>query len=133
METIAEILKSKKPAGFAPRPFYSSEGDSLTFFFEDQPYYGERIDDFLTAYRAMDGDGLVGCQVKGLLRALRLLGDFGLIVSDGNVSLTMIFMVIALMAENERPEATARYKELGRLAAERNVSIPANELPRMAA
>jgi hypothetical protein len=60
------------------------------------------------------------------MQALRLLGDFGLFVSDGRVSLTMIFM--ALMAENETQEAKERYKELGRLVKENNPSIPVSEL-----
>jgi hypothetical protein len=29
----------------------------MTFFFKDEPYFGERIDDFLTVYREIKGGG----------------------------------------------------------------------------
>lgn len=132
METLIEFLKTSKPKGFQPRPHYSAEGDSLTFFFEDTPYYGERIDDFLTAYRAMDGHGLVGCQIKGLPKTLALMGDFGLSVSDGRVKLTMIFM--ACMAQTPEGKAKDQYRELGRAAAEADAEISAKDLePALAA
>jgi hypothetical protein len=123
---LVEYIKSHKPKGFAPRPYYSAEGDSLTFFFENVEYYGQRIDDFLTAYRAIDGNGLVGCQIKGLPKALALLGDFKLSVSDGKVLLTMIF--IALMAQTPEEDARDCYRELGKLAAQQNASIPAKDI-----
>ncbi len=125
METLIEFLKANKPGAFRPEPDYSAEGDSLTFFFEDHEYYGERIDSFLTAYRAVDSDDLVGCQIKGLPKALELLGDFGIAISDGNVLLTMVFM--ALMAQTPEREAVECYRELGRLAAR---SKPEIRVPR---
>lgn len=124
METVLDFLKNNKPQGFNPRPFYSGEGDSLTFFFENKECYRERIDDFLTAYRAIDGHGLVGCQIKGLPKALELLGDFGIRISDGKVSLAMIFM--AYMAQTMEEESKECYRELGRMAG--NTSIPSSEL-----
>lgn len=124
METVIDFVRNNKPKGFNPRPFYSGEGDSLTFFFENKEYYRERIDDFLTAYRAIDGAGLVGCQIKGLPKALELLGDFGVHISDGKVSLAMIFM--AYMAQTMQEESKECYRELGRMAGK--TSIPASEL-----
>lgn len=122
---LLEQIRKNKPKGFKPRPFYSLDGDSLTFFFKDEEYYGERIDDFVTAYRAINGRGLIGCQVKGLPRALNLLGDFKLALTDGKVLLTMIFM--ALMAQTN-PEARECYRELGKMAAESNASISRADL-----
>ena len=127
MESLIEYLKTNKPAGFTPRPHYSAEGDSLTFFFEDKPYYGERIDDFLTAYRAMDGHGLIGCQIKGLPKALELLGSFGLSMSDGTVTLRMIF-IACIMAQSPQPAPEAKYKELGEALGRNDMQIPQEEL-----
>ena len=124
METLIEHLKTTKPAGFAPRPFYSAEGDTLTFYFKDEESYRERVDDFLTVYKSIESDKLVGCQLKGLPQALKLLGDFGLIIEDGSIRLGMIF--IACMAASPEAEARKRYVELGKVA--RGASIPAAEL-----
>jgi hypothetical protein len=126
METVLDFLKKNKPSGFNPQPYYSPEGDSLTFFFENKEYYRERVDDFLTAYRSISDNGLIGCQIKGLPKALELLGNFGISITDGKVLLTMIFM--AFMAQTMQKESKECYKELGRMAAESGASIPAKEL-----
>lgn len=105
------MRKNKPVSGFKAEPFYSSDGDSLTYSFKNEPSYRERIDDFLTVYRSIKDDGLVGCQIKGLPKALNLLGTFGLLISDGRVTLGMIF--IACMAETNELEARECYKELG--------------------
>lgn len=111
METLIDYLKSGRPdPAFKAEPFYSAEGDSLTYYFRPDPSYGERIDDFLTVYRSIDDHGLVGCQVKGLPKALQLLGSFGVEISDGKLTLGMIF--IACMAETTDLEAKDRYREL---------------------
>ena len=123
METLIEHLKATKPKGFTPRPFYSVEGDSLTFYFEDEESYRERVDDFLTLYKSIKSDKLVGCQIKGLPKALKLLGDFGLVIEDKTVRLGMIFM--ACMAASPKPASRERYLELGRVA--RQTTIPTKE------
>ena len=120
METLIEHLKSTKPKGFTPRPFYSVEGDSLTFYFKDDESYRERVDDFLTVYKSIKTDKLVGCQIKGLPHALKLLGDFGLVIEDGSVRLGMIFM--ACMAASPVPEARKQYLLLGKMARETFIS-----------
>jgi hypothetical protein len=111
MDTLVDYIKKNKPvSAFKAEPYYSAEGDSLTFYFKPDRSYGERIDDFLTVYRSMSDDGLVGCQIKGLPRALELLGSFGIKICDGKLTLGMIF--IACMAETTEPDAKDCYREL---------------------
>jgi hypothetical protein len=124
MDSLESFLKSNKPQGFTPRPYYSAEGDSLTFFFADTAYHAERIDDFLTVYLSTSSKRLIGCQVKGVPKVLELLGDFGISISDNHVQLTMIFM--ACMAQTHNEDAKDKYRELGKVAAESNASV---ELP----
>ena len=125
MEDMIEHLKSNKPKGFTPKPFYSVDGDSLTFYFKDEPTYRERVDDFLTVYLSISSNKLVGCQIKGLPKALELLGDFGLyFIEDKKIRLGMIFM--ACMAATPDPKSKAFYIELGKVAGE--TTIPAKEL-----
>ena len=87
------------------------------------------MDDFLTVYKSIKSHKLVGCQLKGLPQALKLLGDFGLIIGDGSIRLGMIFM--ACMAASPEAEARRRYVELGKVA--REASIPAREFEPMLA
>jgi hypothetical protein len=126
METLIEYLKTNKPSGFTPKPHYSADGDSLTFYFKNMESYGERVDNFLTVYRAMDTGELVGCQVKGVARALKLLGNFGVCIDDGSVFLGMIFMACLAANPQPEPETRERYLELGRMT--QGISMPAEEL-----
>jgi hypothetical protein len=128
METQIEHLKTNRPKGFRPKPYYSADGDSLTFYFKNEESYGERVDDFLTVYKSMKTGELVGCQVKGAVEALGLLGDFGLLIHDKphSVLLGMIFM--ACMAANPPtiPATKMIYLELGKMT--KGAVIPAREL-----
>jgi len=107
MELI-EYIKKHRPKPFKATPVYSPEGDSLTFIFEDAMYYRERVDDFLTVYRAIDAktrhrakDRLVGCQLKGLPEVLDLLGAFDLTINNSPIRLTMIFLGCMTRAEKD--------------------------------
>lgn len=129
METLIDFMTNKKPApAFKAEPFYSPEGDSLTYYFKPDRSYAERIDDFLTVYRSTDDKGLVGCQIKGLPKTLALLGNFGIKISDGCVTLGMIFM--ACMAQTTEP-AKEYYLQLGGAAG--NVPVPEEALEAMPA
>lgn len=100
MESLIDHIKSNNPSReFKPVPIYSPDGDSLTVIFEDAPYYRDRIDDFLTVYRALDRessggekDRLVGCQLKGLPEVLQVLGAFDLTINNQPIKLTLIFL-----------------------------------------
>lgn len=114
------------PPPFRPAPFYSPDGDSLTFYIQNKPSYRQRIDDFLTVYRAIEGDALVGCQIKGLPKTLELLGSFGLRISDGRVKLTFIFLATAMQSEN--PETKEICAALSRAAKETELELAGAEL-----
>jgi hypothetical protein len=128
METLIDYLKTNKPSGFTPKPHYSAEGDSLTFYFKSEESYGERVDDFLTVYKSMNTGELVGCQVKGVVKALELLGDFGLLIHDRSSSVLLGMIFMACMAASPSPvsETKMMYLELGKMT--KNASIPAREL-----
>jgi hypothetical protein len=128
METLTEYLKTNKPSGFTPKPFYSADGDSLTFYFKDEESYGERVDDFLTVYKSMQTGDLVGCQVKGVVKALELLGDFGLFIHDRSSSVLLGMIFMACMAASPSPvnETKMMYLELGKMT--KDTAIPTREL-----
>ena len=127
-ESIVKFLRETAPKNFVPHAYYSHEGDSLFFFYADPSrYFAERIDDFLTVYRSVDiGNQLVGCQVKGVPRALELFGSFGLEIEDGFVKVSMIFLACMAATASEE-EIKKFYIQLGEAA--KNTKIAREELP----
>ena len=128
MDTLIEYLKTNKPSGFTPKPHYSADGDSLTFYFKNEESYGERVDDFLTVYKSMNTHSLVGCQVKSVVKALALLGDFGVLIHDKSSSVLLGMIFIACMAASPPPIAETKmmYLELAKVS--KNATISTREL-----
>lgn len=85
---------------FAPRPVYSAAGDCLFLYFDEAESYGDRVDGLLTVYRALDGDQIVGCQIKGITAILKKFGEFGLKLTTKSVDLALLFLVSNLVSEN---------------------------------
>ncbi len=90
---LMEYMKGRKVKGFASHPFYSREGDFLTYYFRDDDHFAQRIDDTLTVYLSMDESEFVGFKLKGIRNLLDTLGDFTFRVKDedGSIMLGMLF------------------------------------------
>ena len=71
MNTFHNYLKSSPQKGFKSLPFYSKDGDFLTYYVDGSDHYEERIDNVLTVYRSFDSDELVGFKIKGVRILLR--------------------------------------------------------------
>ena len=113
MESLMDYIKAHKPKHFVAKPYYSPDGDTVTYYFDEESSYAQRVDDFLTVYLSIGGDKLVGCQVKGVVRLLKLLGQFGFTIEDKSVKLGMFFM--AGMAETPIGDAKEQYRALSRI------------------
>jgi len=109
-EELMKYLERAKPKGFRPRPYYGPEEDSLTFYFDNTESYGKRVDELLTLFLSVKSDELVGCQIKGVRKKLKRLGDFGISIKHGKVRLDMFFHLLAFLAE--KPVQRKRYLEL---------------------
>src|SRR5712675_2400481 len=92
MVNLKDFVASNNPGKFQPKPYYSRAGDSLTFFFKDNPSYAVRVDDLLTLYRSIDGEEMVGCEIKGVHCILEKMGDFGVRIRSGKIDLSMLFL-----------------------------------------
>ena len=84
---------------FSARPYDEPEGDSLIFYARDEQSYAKRLNSLLTLFLSTKDDTLVGCEVKGvqrMLRLLRLAGSFGVIVRDDKLRLgILLFFALA--------------------------------------
>ncbi|MCK6486503.1 MAG: hypothetical protein HUU22_12550 [Phycisphaerae bacterium] len=78
----AAFLKQFPPC-FESKPFYSDEGDCVHWWFENADHYADRVDCWLTLYRAIDGDRLVGFKLKNVKSLLSVFDAIGLDVRTG--------------------------------------------------
>jgi hypothetical protein len=107
---LMKYLETAKPKGFEPRPYFGPEEDSLTFYFDNAESYGKRVDDLLTLFLSVKTDQLVGCQVKGIRKNLKRLGNFGLAIKHGKIRLDLFFHLLAFLAE--KPQQRQKYLDL---------------------
>ena len=122
---LMKYLETTKPAGFEPRPYYGSEEDSLTFYFDNAESYGKRVDELLTLFLSVKNDELVGCQVKGVRKNLARLGRFGVAIKHGKVRLDLFFHLLAFLAE--KPQQRQKYMDLSRRT--KNVEVQFDDEP----
>src|SRR5439155_26773207 len=108
--SLIKYLQKARPKGFKPRPYYSQEEDPLTFYFDNAESFARRVDDVLTLFLSLKGNRLVGCQVKGVRKNLKRLGDFGITIKHGKVRLDLFFHLLAFLAE--KPAQRKKYLEL---------------------
>jgi hypothetical protein len=119
---LEEYMKGKKCEGFTPHPYYSREGDFLTYSFTDDDFYAHRVDDTLTVFLSMVENEFVGFKLKGVRNLLDTLGEFAFRVTtgDGNIMLGLLFW--AGMQRTENYLAIEYYQQ----GAERTKTVPIN-------
>ena len=109
---------------FSPRPYYEPEGDSLIFYARDEQSYAKRLNSLLTLFLATKDNTLVGCEVKGVQRLLRIAGEFGVIVRDQKIRLG-ILLAFALAEPAEDPSLESFEEEFQEY---RDVEIDSRDL-----
>jgi len=114
---LTEYLKGRKPQAFRPHPFYSEEGDFLTYYFKDEDCYAQRVDHILTVYVSQVSNEFVGFKLKGVKNhLLPTLGDFQLTVHDGSGRLMLSLLVLAGLYVSDEPNAGDYYRRIARQA-----------------
>ena len=101
---------------------YVQRGDYLSVFFSDEDYFAERIDDFLTVYRSVDSESLIGCKVKGVsLLAKNIQNEIS--IEDENVSL-----LVLLKADAGNAQSKQHYYDVCRKAAILKLTVPIKQI-----
>jgi len=113
-DELTEWLRTRKPARFQPHPFYSKEGDFLTYFFEGVDHYAERMDDFLTVYLSRDNNRWVGFKLKGVAHLWKTLGDCFLTVADPDGTVRLSLFLTAGILMTKEPDAVPVYQRFVR-------------------
>jgi hypothetical protein len=113
VQNLIDYLRDNPCKGFRPVPHYSADGDFLTYHFRPEAGYEERVDDFLTVYRAFETGQIVGCKIEGVKRILDAAGAFGVETGSGPIRLGFFFFAVAAVGKTE--DQARRYRELGQL------------------
>jgi len=122
---LHDFLEATDPQGFEPKPFYSPEGDALTFFVADRDHYAERVDELLTVFLDMETDELVGWKIKGIRRLITVLGTFDLVIEHGEDVPLGLFFLAGLTLTQEKFRAF--YERCGQ--ASKGATLTSRELP----
>lgn len=105
-----------------PMVAYVPRGDYLSVFFCDEEYYAQRVDDFLTIYRSISSDSLIGCKVKGVsLLARNVQNEIS--IEDDDVSL-----LVLLPASDENSESKQYYYDVCRRAEILKLTVPLRKI-----
>ena len=73
-DELTSFLTGKGVKEFRPHPYYSPDGDFLTFFLSDGDSIAKRVDELLTVYLSPQTNDLVGAKIKGVTHILRPWG-----------------------------------------------------------
>lgn len=114
---LRELGDLPRPGAFESAPYYTSEGDCLFWFFRDQEHYAERIDELVTVYRAFEGGGIVGVQIKGVKRLLRAARELLATPSD-----RVPLRAVLFGANREASSPLDRYRALAAEVGDRTIN-----------
>ena len=83
---------------FEPFAFYNPDGDCVEFFAKNEKYYGERVDDYVTVYKAVDTDEIIGSVIKNVRSLCKELSvkespQIEIIVEDDQICIQHLFFL----------------------------------------
>lgn len=104
-------LRKLKVGRFRPRPHYDADSDTLTLFVAPDEARRERVDRFLTIYRARDTNAVVGCHVKDVRHVLlKNLKAMHLGIEAKDITLSLLLHTVPLATDGS--VASRRYLEV---------------------
>ena len=91
-EDLIKFVDSRTPK-FVPGPRYDREDDVLTYYFSNAESRAWRVDSVLTLFLSLQGDELVGFEIKGVRALLtRLKGYFAREFGHRKVRVTVVIL-----------------------------------------
>lgn len=78
------------PGAFQPAAHYDPDGDCIEVFFTDEPFVGERLDQWVTVYRQRGSREIAGSLIKGVRKLLARYPGFNIDVYDQKVRLSHV-------------------------------------------
>lgn len=132
--TVTREMLDKPFEGFKSAPQYFSDGDFITYFLKSELFYAMRVDPLLTVYRSEANDEIIGYKIKSVVSLLEEMRRFGIDMiehsyDDGDLKLSLLFLAAAAVAPDQ--SSRDKYRELAGMS--KDISIPKEQLPTLAA
>lgn len=122
IDLLAAVRHHHTPGVFTPYAYYGAEEDALTVFVSDKPHYARRLGERVTVFFALEGDDLVGCEVKSVRHVLEDIGTHHLAIAHGTMRLELLFRMLYGRFEND-DKAREVYRQLDRRVTDSNISV----------
>lgn len=84
---------------FEPRPFYDGTSDCVTLFVSPDESYRERVDHFLTVYRSVKTNEVVGCHIKDVRKVLDVVRAFNIGIQTSGVTIGLLLLGVPCAGE----------------------------------
>lgn len=122
-DAVLKIAGEVKP--FQPLAIYDPDGDCIEFFYRQDEFRAERIDDLVTVYYSEDTNEIIGSLIKGVSKFIRdvceQLPGLRIEVKDGPVRLEHLFLASKWTKANQDQIAVVTYEKLAELAGRADV------------
>ena len=66
MEEFRTFLARNPHQGCDCKPYYDADTDTLIWNLQDKPTHGVWVNNFVTLYRSLETDQVIGCEIKGV-------------------------------------------------------------------
>lgn len=117
------MLLARPAEQFRRAATYDPDGDCIEFLAKPDPFYAERVDEFVTVYYSQETGEVVGSLIKGVAQFCSDFSKknpgFRIVIQDGPVHLEHLFLA-RLWSRQEDPKAiqTLVYRKLIEVASE---------------
>ena len=105
---FAEYLKTSDLPAFSPKPYYERKTESLIFYMRNERSTSIRLNSMLTLFVSMKDKSLVGIEVKGIPRLLKIADSFNVGVFNHKIRLG-VFLAFAMTERPDRPALNDEY------------------------
>ena len=106
---------------FEPFAFYNADGDCVEFFAKAESHYGERINDYVTVYRAVETNEVIGSIIKNVRALCAELTasnpQVSIIVKDEHICIQHLFF----LWWTQHADSTPVYQKLTELAVNNHI------------
>ena len=106
---------------FKPFAFYNADGDCIEFFAKGERYYGERVDNYVTVYRSMQTNEIIGSIIKNVKELCKTLSasnpQIEIVVADNRICIQHLFFLWWV----QHADSTPVYQTLTELAVNNHI------------
>ena len=125
-QRVRERFGTSEP--FVPSAYYDADGDCVEFLISNEPFYGQRLDRWVTVYEHMDTGEVVGSLIKDVGKLWAAYPGLNIEVTDGRVRISHMLRAAGWLQGDEVKQRV--YKKLIEEAEEHR--IDAEALPAVA-